>query len=114
MNIDVEQLGIPETEYKCVAGIPSSEFQRICRDLVAIGDTVTIAASKEGIQFSVTGDIGNGNMTLRPSQTSDAVCCVYVEMFKNIVESKSDMCCICVVGLNGFTTNEITIRTNQN
>jgi len=65
MDIDGEQLGIPDTEYKCVIKMPSSDFQRICRDLSALGDTVVISATKEGIKFSVKGDIGSGDMTLK-------------------------------------------------
>ena len=41
MDIDSEHLGIPEQEYKCVIKMPSSEFQRICRDLSVLGDTCT-------------------------------------------------------------------------
>lgn len=70
MDIDTEQLGIPDTEYKCVIKMPSTEFQRICRDLSAIGDTVIVAATKEGVKFSVTGDIGSGDMTLKNSTQS--------------------------------------------
>jgi len=70
MDIDTEQLGIPDTEYKCVVKMPSQEFQRICRDLSALGDTVVISATKEGIKFSVTGDIGSGDMTLKNSSKS--------------------------------------------
>lgn len=72
MDIDTEQLGIPDTEYKCVVKMPSTEFQRICRDLSAIGDTVVVSATKEGVKFSVTGDIGSGDMTLKnATQTVD-------------------------------------------
>lgn len=72
MDIDSEHLGIPETEYKCVVKMGSGEFQRICRDLQTIGDTVEIAATKEGVKFSVNGDIGQGNMTLRNSTDAAA------------------------------------------
>ena len=65
MDIDQEQLGIPETEYKCVINMPSTEFQRICRDLSAIGDTVSVSATKEGVKFGVAGDIGKGEMMLK-------------------------------------------------
>jgi len=41
MDIDSESLGIPDTDYKAVVRMPSSEFQRICRDLTTIGDTGT-------------------------------------------------------------------------
>lgn len=47
------------------------EFQNISRDLLSLGDTVFIACTKEGIRFSVSGDIGNGNVTLRPSASVD-------------------------------------------
>lgn len=46
------------------------EYQRIARDLASIGDTVLISATKEGIKFSATGDIGTANITLRCSGLS--------------------------------------------
>lgn len=64
-DIDQEQLGIPQTEYATTIKMPSAEFQRICRDLSAIGDTVTISVTKDGVKFSVNGDIGSGDMTLK-------------------------------------------------
>jgi len=72
MDIDSEHLGIPDTEYKCVVKMPATEFQRICRELSTIGDTVTIGCSKDGIKFSVTGDLGTGNITCRPDSNADA------------------------------------------
>jgi len=71
MDIDSEHLGIPETEYKCVVRMSSAEFQRICKDMATIGDTVSIAATKEGVKFSVSGDIGQGDMTLKNDSTAD-------------------------------------------
>merc|ERR1711988_869127 len=46
--------------------MPSAEFQKICRDLKEFGETMQIKASKEGIKFSVAGDVGNGNVMLKP------------------------------------------------
>lgn len=34
-----EHLGIPEAEYDATVKVPSSEFQRIVKDLASIGDT---------------------------------------------------------------------------
>jgi proliferating cell nuclear antigen len=65
MDIDSEQLGIPETDYKCTIKMPSTEFQRIIRDLQVLGDTCEISCTKEGVKFSVTGDLGTGNVLLR-------------------------------------------------
>ena len=41
MDIDQEHLGIPETEYAATISMPSSEFQRICRDLSALSESGT-------------------------------------------------------------------------
>ena len=72
MDIDAEHLGIPDTEYAATVKMPSAEFQRICRDLSSIGDTVTISVSKDGVKFSTTGDIGQANITCRQNTSVDA------------------------------------------
>lgn len=71
MDIDQEHLGIPETEYNANVTLPSAEFQRICRDLSQLSESVAIEATKEGIKFSCQGDIGNGSVTLRSSNNID-------------------------------------------
>lgn len=71
MDIDQEHLGIPDTEYGATVAMPSAEFRRICTDLMAMSDSVTIDASKDGVKFSSTGDIGNGAVTLRSHTNVD-------------------------------------------
>jgi len=71
MSIESETLGIPDTEYSAVVKLPASEFQRICRDMTTLGDTVGIAVTKEGVKFSSSGELGTGNVTLRPTSAVD-------------------------------------------
>jgi len=71
MEIDSEHLGIPDTDYKTTVNMSSGEFQRICRDLAVLGDTLTIGVNKDSVQFSVAGEIGKGEMTLRSQTASD-------------------------------------------
>lgn len=71
LDLDTEHLGIPETEYSCVVKMPSSEFQRICRDLSQIGESVIICCTKEGVKFSASGDLGTGNIKLAQNSSSD-------------------------------------------
>lgn len=71
MDISSESLGIPETEYSATVRMPSSEFQRICRDLSSIGDTVEISVTKDGIKFATSGDIGSANVICRATNTAD-------------------------------------------
>merc|ERR1711933_534452 len=68
MQIESEHMEIPEQHYKVVAKLPSSEFQKICRDLKEFGETMQMSASKEGIKFSVAGDVGSGNVMLKPRE----------------------------------------------
>merc|ERR1739848_665208 len=68
MQIESEHMEIPEQQYKVVARLPSGEFQKICRDLKEFGETMQVKASKEGITFSVQGDVGTGNILLKPRE----------------------------------------------
>uniref|UniRef100_A0A8C7FCY4 DNA sliding clamp PCNA n=1 Tax=Oncorhynchus kisutch TaxID=8019 RepID=A0A8C7FCY4_ONCKI len=68
MDLDVEQLRIPEQEHNCVVKMPSGEFSRICRGLSQIGDAVMITCAEGGVQFSASGELGTGNIKL--SQTN--------------------------------------------
>jgi len=71
MNIDVEQLGIPDTEYKVTINTSSSKFQQICNHLSTIGDVVVVHTTKEEVRFSATGEIGTGNITIKQTNSSD-------------------------------------------
>ncbi|KAJ9192422.1 hypothetical protein DTO164E3_8354 [Paecilomyces variotii] len=65
MDIDQDHLAIPDTDYASTVEMPSAEFQRICRDLNALSESVVIETTKEGVRFSCQGDIGNGSVTIR-------------------------------------------------
>lgn len=71
MDIDQEHLGIPDTQYDATITMSSSEFQRICRDLAALGESVKIEASKEGVRFSSEGEVGNGSVLLKQTAGTD-------------------------------------------
>jgi len=66
MEIESEHMEIPEQTYKCLVKLPSAEFLKIVRDLKEFGETMQISASKDGIKFSVQGDLGSGNVMLKP------------------------------------------------
>jgi proliferating cell nuclear antigen len=72
MDIDSEHMGIPDTDYACVVKMGSQQFARICRELAVIGETVQISTSKEGVKFSVAGDMGRGEIICNSSSAVDA------------------------------------------
>merc|ERR1712046_118008 len=69
MEIESEHMEIPEQTYKCLVKLPSAEFLKIVRDLKEFGETMQISASKDGIKFSVHGDLGSGNVMLKPRES---------------------------------------------
>ena len=60
-----------DTSYSAVIKLPSHEFQRICRDLSQFGDSIVISCTKDGVQFSASGDPGTAKITLRQNATVD-------------------------------------------
>jgi len=65
MDIDQEQLGIPDQEYDTIVTMPSSEFQNICNNLILIDDTVNLTVSKQGISFESLGELGKASIQMK-------------------------------------------------
>lgn len=65
MDIDAEHLGIPDTTYSSVVKFSSSEYARIVRDLLVMGEAVKISVAKDGVSFEASGEIGNAKLQLK-------------------------------------------------
>lgn len=70
MDIDSENLGIPDTEYEARVTMTSSEFSRIVRDLSLLGESVRIEVSKEGVRFASDGEAANGSILLKQTEAA--------------------------------------------
>lgn len=71
LDIDADQLGIPDTQAEATVEMSSAEFQRICRDLSMLGESITISVNKESIGFFASGDIGNGSIVVKQNVPVD-------------------------------------------
>lgn len=80
MQIDSEHLALTDDGYDAMITMPSAEFQRICRDLSAFGDAVTIAVIKNSVTFNASGDIGAGTITLLETNSEKEEEKVQIEM----------------------------------
>jgi len=67
MEIEGEQLVIPEQEYKAKVSMSSAEFSKLCRDMAIFADTVTVEVTSAGVKFSASGDIGEASTLLKAS-----------------------------------------------
>ncbi|KZS86633.1 proliferating cell nuclear antigen [Sistotremastrum niveocremeum HHB9708] len=81
MDIDADQLGIPETDYDVQVAMSSTEFARICRDLTNLGESVKIEVNKEGVRFTSEGDSANGSVLLIQTAESEAA-------YKGVLDKK--------------------------
>ena len=59
LDIDNQELNIPDVEINCIVTMPSNDFQRLCRDMSNIGDTVEITSDEEGLHFKCEGDFAS-------------------------------------------------------
>lgn len=80
MQIDSEHLALTDDGYDAQVTMPSNEFQRICRDLSAFGDAVTIAVVKHSVTFKASGDVGEGTITLLENTSEKEEDKVQIEM----------------------------------
>ena len=56
LDVDEDELNIPDVEINCVVTMPSNDFQRMCRDMLNIGDTVELTSTNDGLLFRCNGD----------------------------------------------------------
>lgn len=71
MDLEVEHLEVPDTEYLAIVKLPSKLFSETIKNLITMGETCSISVSKKGIRFGVGGDMGTGNITLKQSDGAE-------------------------------------------
>jgi proliferating cell nuclear antigen len=72
MDVDAEYLSIPDQLCSSSFIVSSHWFQRICRDLVNLGDTVVISVREAAVVFSASGDLVAGSVKLLQTADTDA------------------------------------------
>lgn len=71
LQIDTDQLDIPETHYSIVHTMPTTEFKHILKDLNAIGATCTIDFKQNNVEFGTEGEIGNATILRHRGEGED-------------------------------------------
>lgn len=66
MTIETEPVGVTESYVDVTVKMPSGDFKKAITDLKEFGDALRVRTAKEGIKFSAAGDIGSGNVLLKP------------------------------------------------
>lgn len=68
---DIEQLVIPNLNFTSVIRLPSTDFQKICRDMNGLGDCedVEITSSGSELIFTCSGNIADQKTVIRDNNT---------------------------------------------
>lgn len=71
INIESENLGIPDTSYSSIITMSSSEFNRVTRELFNVAETVFIETNKEFVNFSINNEQVSGNIKIDANSSTN-------------------------------------------
>jgi len=61
MNIDSEYIEVPDVACDCSLRMPTTEFQKIVRDLGIVGDRCELCVNDSGVVFRSSGEMGDAS-----------------------------------------------------
>ena len=70
LDIDEEELTIPDSEFETIITMPSSDFQRYCRDMVILGDTIVIESIGNKLVLRCEGDFAKQKTEIHSSSSN--------------------------------------------
>lgn len=80
LDIDENEINIPDVEINCIITMPSNDFQRLCRDMSHLSDAMEITSEGDELKIRCDGDfasqetiIGQATHGLCVSRTDDDI-----------------------------------------
>ena len=67
LDVDSEDINIPDVEFDSIVTMPSAYFQRICRDMLNISEKMTIRSQGDQLWLSCNGDFARQETVVGPS-----------------------------------------------
>ena len=92
LDINENQIEVPEMSMTMNTPIPSVDFQRICRDMSNIGDEIQITRSGKSLRFLCKGDFADQDTVIQCTEESPEMSGVYSLRYMNIFTKATSMC----------------------
>lgn len=92
LDINESRIEVPDIEMTTVTTLPSSDFQRICRDMSNIGTDIEIRRCKDYIQLRCEGDFANQETTIDCPEENVDIGGLYSLKYLNIFTKATSMC----------------------
>ncbi|ODV62085.1 proliferating cell nuclear antigen [Ascoidea rubescens DSM 1968] len=113
MEIDNEFLKIDDMDYDSVIKMPSIDFQKICRDLSTLSESLQILITKDSIKFMAEGETGNGSVILKPRTDIDKPEQSITVKLNNAVNSTFGLKYIADIVKGTSLSNQIVIKISN-
>ena len=92
LDINENQIEVPEMSMTVNTPIPSVDFQRICRDMSNIGEEIQITRSGKSLRFLCKGDFADQDTIIQCTEESPEMSGVYSLRYMNIFTKATSMC----------------------
>lgn len=93
LDINESRIEIPDIDVQTIiTTMPSSDFQRICRDMSNIGSEIFIKREKNKLTLSCEGDFANQETCIECLNESPLISGLYSLKYLNIFTKASGMC----------------------
>jgi len=73
MDVDTEVLNMPDIEFDSIITLPSTYFQRLCKDMSNISELITIQSIQQKLVLSCKGDFASQETTIDDSTTDASI-----------------------------------------
>ncbi|AOA63762.1 Proliferating cell nuclear antigen [Komagataella phaffii CBS 7435] len=71
LDIDADLLDVGPMDTDATITLPSADFAKICKDMKVLSESLQIIVTKDSALFQSVGDIGTGNIVIRPKTDID-------------------------------------------
>jgi|TARA_X000000368_G_scaffold78535_1_gene58710 proliferating cell nuclear antigen len=92
LDINENQIEVPSMNMTTITPMPSSDFQRICRDMFNIGNDIEITRTGNVMKLQCNGDFANQETIIQCIEESPEISGVYSLRYMNIFTKATGMC----------------------
>jgi proliferating cell nuclear antigen len=92
LDINESRIEVPKVDMTTVTTLPSTDFQRLCRDMSNIGTDIEIRRSGTQLRLRCEGDFANQETSIECSEKSPEITGLYSLKYLNIFTKATSMC----------------------
>jgi proliferating cell nuclear antigen len=92
LDINESRIEVPDVEMSTVTTLPSTDFQRLCRDMSNIGTDIEIMRSGKDLKLKCEGDFANQETHIECQDESPTITGLYSLKYLNIFTKATSMC----------------------